>query len=216
MTVAQLHQHFLGGGVLPRLGLFRLVVEVQTVEQHFAHLCRRCGVEVHAGGLEALLLQFVHLSGEHLAILVKCLHIDTRASHFHLGKHFHQRQLYVGEQVRHIVFLQQTLLHIGQGENDVGLFARHRSESFGIHLKYFFLPTAFRTEVRFRGNHLVVEQFLRHLRNAVPTLWLKQIVRHRGVEIWSGEIHAFLVKHHHVALHIVGADGHAAFVERFH
>ena len=96
------------------------------------------------------------------------------------------------------------------------MLTRHWSESFWIHLKYLFLPTAFRTEVRFGGNHLVVEQLLRHLRNAVSALWLKQIVRHRGVEIWSGEIHAFLVEHHHVALHIVGADGHVAFVERLH
>ena len=49
MTVAQLEQDVLGRAILARLGFLGLRVDFQMVEQHFAHLCRRCRIEGHAG-----------------------------------------------------------------------------------------------------------------------------------------------------------------------
>ena len=64
MAVAQFQENLLGSAVLACFGLFGLGVDFQVVKKHFAHLCRRCGVERHTCQLVALGFQTVHLLGQ--------------------------------------------------------------------------------------------------------------------------------------------------------
>ena len=66
VTVGKLYQNFLGGGILAAAGALGFTVDFQFLEQDLAHLHRRCGVELLAGKLEALLFNLVHLRGEPL------------------------------------------------------------------------------------------------------------------------------------------------------
>ena len=213
MSVAQFHEHLLGGGVLAGLGLLGLAVELQMVEEDFAHLCGRGGVERLAGQFMALTLQFVNLCGEVHRVVVEGLHIDACAGYFHSGKHLDEGKFYVGEQVCLLVVGEGLVKGCWQVEGDVGEFAHQVAEFVGGHLVQFLLATAFWAEHRLWVDGLVVQHFQCNHGGGVATLGLQQVVRHRGVVVLCLEVDAGIVQHHHVALHIVADDAHLLVLE---
>ena len=114
MAVAQAHQDFLGGGILPTLGFFSLVVDFEFFEENLTHLHGRGRVELLPRQLPALLLQRGGLGGKRLGIVGQSLYVDARPGYLHPCQHSHQRLLDVGEQMRHFLIGQSRIQHIGQ------------------------------------------------------------------------------------------------------
>ena len=110
-------QHFLARHILSRPRLLGLCVELQPVEEHFAHLLRAGDVEVESGHGVYLPFEVHQLSGEESARLLQSLRVDHHAGLLHFGQYGQQRHLDVGEELPQALLSEFLLEEVLQADD---------------------------------------------------------------------------------------------------
>ena len=214
MSVAKVHQHLFGGGVLSAFGFLGFIVDFEFVEKNLAHLHGRCGVELFAGEFKALLLEAVHTLGEHHRIVGERSHVDACAGVLHVGKHLNERQFDVGEQRCQTVGIDAGDKRFSQRERHIGELAGIGSDGVARHLDKALAVATFCAEQGFVGGACHAQNLLGEACSGVWTFGLQQIVSHGSVEVRRSEVDASTAQNHHGAFYVARHQCHGGAFEQ--
>ena len=196
-------EHLLASGVLSALGLFSLFVELELVEQHFAHLTRRGEQKFMTCQLVDVGLELLHALRKVLAGLGQRVGVEAHAVHLHACQHGHEWHLYLVEHMGELVFFKFLLERLHELQGDVGVLAGIVANLCGFEVGHVFLLFTLGANQLIDVYGLVAQVYLGQIVHVVSQLGLHQVVGQHGVEHGVGEGNAISVEYGEVVLEVL-------------
>ena len=214
VPASQAFQHFLRGDVLSGLRLLGLGVNLEAVEEHFAHLAGRGDVEHFAGQAVDVLFDVAEAVGEVCRCLAQGFGVYAHAVALQVDEHGHQGHLHVAQQGLGARLFKFLVQHVPEAEGDVGILAGVAVDVGGREVGHGLLAPALVAQQFFDVDGAVVQVDFGQVVHVVAQLGLEDVVGQHGVEQRTPDLHAVVLQHNHVVLDVLPhLQGLRVFVE---
>ena len=213
MGLLEVLQYLFARGVLARLGLLGLGVELEAVKKHLAELLGRAEVEVDSGKLAHFGFEAGRIDGQLSRVAGESIEVDGHSSALHAGEYGNQRSF---EVVQHP--LQSGLGQLGfkglvKAPGDVGVFGSVLGHFGGGQVAHALLVFSFGSDEGIDGNRCVAQVVLGQGIHAVALVGLDEVVGEHGVAKGSDQVDAVVGQDLQVELQVVADPGGVAAFE---
>jgi len=203
MSVLQLREYLLVGGILAGFGFFGIGVDLQLLEEDIPQLFGRRDVKLHSGKGEDLLLQGDDLQAEFAGILIEGPGVDAYTRKLHIGQYRHQGHLQLIKKLVQIVLSQKGLQEFLELEGEVSILAGIILQFFPVDRTHGDLVAATGPDEFFRGDLPVAQICFAEIIQIVFPLGLKQVVGQHGVKKRAFDFQSVLPEHQQVIFDVL-------------